>query len=103
MFRGDRLKQLRENKGYTHAQLAEMLEVGFAQIYRFETNKQPSSDTVAKMAQIFNVSSDYLLGLTHDPSPHFQADELTSQERKILTALRQGNGMEAIRLIASGE
>lgn len=101
MFRGDRLKQLRESRNYTHAELADLINVGFAQIYRFEAQKaSPTADILAKLAEVFNVSADYLLGLTDEQAPHFRVDNLSPEEREVLAELRRGNKLAAIRAIA---
>lgn len=100
MLRGDRLKSLRTRKGYTHAELAELLDVGTRQIARYESKEtDPSSEIVTRIAAVFNVSSDYLLGLTDDPSPALKIDNLTHQERFVIAAMRRGDTVEAIKAI----
>jgi transcriptional regulator with XRE-family HTH domain len=102
MFRGDRLKQLREARQYTHAELAALLDVGYAQINRYEAGRTtPAGDVIVRIAEVFNVSTDYLLGLTDDQTPHFRVDNLSAKERAILSAVRHGDPMEAIRIIAN--
>lgn len=59
---GWRLKVLRTYKGLTQEELAEMLGVTRYQIYNYESaNREPKFETVIKIADIFNVSIDYLL------------------------------------------
>ena len=104
MLLGDRLKQLREARQYTHAELAGLLNVGYAQIYRYEANRTvPSADILARMSHVFNVSTDYLLSLTDDPTPHFRVDNLSAKERAILRAVRDGDALEAIKVIVGDE
>jgi len=104
-MRGDRLRHLREALDYTQEYLAELLNVGVLQIYRYESEKnEPSGEVVAKLAQIFGVSSDYLLGLVEDPTPSsMEGQRLSPKERAVLAALRRGERMEAIKLIANDE
>ncbi len=99
MFRGDRLKTLREKHGYTHAELADLLNIGFAQIYRFESGKGPSSDVLIRIADLFDVSADYLLGLTPDPDAYRREDNLSRQEQHVIDALRRGDKVEAVKAI----
>jgi transcriptional regulator with XRE-family HTH domain len=101
MLRGDRLKTLRESKGYTHQELAELLSVGSAQIWRYEAGKTaPSADVLARVAQVFDVSVDYLLDLTDEPlPPGVSESDLTAKERNVVAALRRGENYEAIKLI----
>lgn len=104
MLRGDRFRILRENKGYTHEELAELLELGTTQIWRYENGKtDPSADILARISQVFEVSADYLLGLTDDPNPNLKIDNLTSQERKVLAAMRHGDVVEAMKALLSAE
>jgi transcriptional regulator with XRE-family HTH domain len=102
MFKGDRLKHLREHRGITHQELAAMLDVGYAQIYRYENNKvDPVGQVLDRMASLFDVSVDYLLGRTDNPTPHIQSDDLTDQEIRAIAAWRQGNIRQAIREIVN--
>lgn len=103
MINGDRLRDLRIEYGYTKEELAELLSIGVAQIWRYETGKtDPSSEVVARYAKLFHVSSDYLLGLTNDPCGQQDAD-LSHKERHIIAALRRGEKLEAIKAIANDE
>jgi len=102
-MRGDRLKKVREERGYTQEKLAEFLNIGQLQIWRYENGEtEPKADTLAKIASFLNVSADYLLGLSDTPGGFFQTD-FTMKERKILSALRQGEPMEAIKVIVDDE
>lgn len=62
---GERLKELRKEKNLTQAQLGELLNTSHATINRYEKNiHEPDLDTINKLADIFDVSVDYLLGRT---------------------------------------
>ncbi|WNW16693.1 helix-turn-helix domain-containing protein [Lactiplantibacillus plantarum] len=63
----DRVKEISKKRGLTLAQLNE--KVGFKQnvIYSWKT-KTPSVDKVKAVADVLNVSVDYLLGNTNDNS-----------------------------------
>ena len=62
---GNRIKWLRNEKGIGQNQLAKDLCVSNASISYWETGKQqPSAEAVFKLAQYFNVSADFILGLT---------------------------------------
>ncbi|MGN1066865.1 MAG: helix-turn-helix domain-containing protein [Candidatus Fimimonas sp.] len=59
-----RLKELRLEKGFTQQQIAEMLDIRQQSYTRYEYGTgEPSLDTLVKIAKIFDVSTDYLLGL----------------------------------------
>ncbi|MCD8355966.1 MAG: helix-turn-helix domain-containing protein [Clostridia bacterium] len=64
------LKELRKNKKITQAKLAEMLGVSRSTISMWEIDEsQPDNDTLVKIADIFNVSTDFLLGQESDLIP----------------------------------
>ncbi|MFI3253891.1 MAG: XRE family transcriptional regulator [Eubacteriales bacterium] len=67
---GTRVKGLREIEGITQKDLAERLQVSKANMCKYESNSiEPSMKTITKIASIFNVSTDYLLGTDgHSPS-----------------------------------
>lgn len=101
-MRGDRLRELRTQKNLTHEELAERLSIGVAQIWRYENEKtDPNTKMLTKFAQFFDVSTDYLLGLTDDPKSNLKIDNLTTKERQILAAMRRGEVVEAIRAIVT--
>lgn len=61
-----RLKELRLQEGYTQTQLAEMLNIHQQSYIRYEYGTgEPSLETLVKIATIFGVTSDYLLGLSN--------------------------------------
>jgi transcriptional regulator with XRE-family HTH domain len=98
--RGERLREARLQKGLSMERLAEQLNLGTRQIHRYESGiTKPSSDTVAALALLLGVSSDFLLGLTDDPRPCHHEDELSAQERKFISAWRRGRYLEALREI----
>ena len=101
-MRGDRLRDLRLHYNYTHEELAEMLNLGVAQIWRYEAGKtDPSGAILSRIASVFNTSTDYLLGLTDDPDPSLKVDNLTPLEKQVLSAMRRGEYIEAIKVIVS--
>ena len=62
---GLRLKELRESRNLSQNKLAEMLEVDRTTISSYECDRiAPSALIVKKVALHFNVTADYLLGLT---------------------------------------
>ncbi|EDN7006438.1 helix-turn-helix domain-containing protein [Listeria monocytogenes] len=62
----ERIKKLSAKKGITISQLTSELEMGENSIYRWKTQK-PALDKLQKVADYFNVSTDYLLGRTDNP------------------------------------
>lgn len=60
---GNRIKTLREELGLKQEELANKMSVSTSAIGMYETNKrEPNNELILKLAQFFNVSTDYLLG-----------------------------------------
>ncbi|MBQ8658990.1 MAG: helix-turn-helix transcriptional regulator [Clostridia bacterium] len=64
---GERLKTLRTEKNIGQNKLAADIEVSNASISYWENGKQePSAQALFKLALYFDVSVDYILGITDD-------------------------------------
>lgn len=73
-----RLKELRKQKKWTLAKLSEKTHIAINTLSQYETGKrEPSFDILFKLAEIFNVSVDYLLGRDK------QQNQLTNNETQI--------------------
>jgi len=95
---GHRLKRVRQDRGYTQEQLAEMVGINLKQVGRHENGEtKPDGEIVARYAQALEVSTDYLLGVSDDPNPDVQIGDLSREERAIIASLRRGERMEAIK------
>lgn len=67
----DRLKELRKERRLTQVKLGEMLNYGYTAIANYESGRnQPSIPDLKKIASIFNVSMDYLLGVNDIRHPY---------------------------------
>lgn len=63
---GERLRMLRTEKGLTMQQMAEMLGITTGAWAKYERNEaEPTFDKLVKIADFFNVSTDFLLGRTN--------------------------------------
>ncbi len=63
----ERLKYLRNEKELSQRQLANELKISNAAIQRWESEMRiPNAEAIVLLAKYFNVSADYLLGLTDD-------------------------------------
>lgn len=62
---GQRLKELREEAGMTQKEVAAKLGINSVTYLHYEkSQRQPSLSMLADMAKLFDVSVDYLLGLS---------------------------------------
>ena len=59
-----RLRELRKEAGLSQKQVAEKLNMRQQSYAQYESNvSEPNLETLAKIARIFQVSTDYLIGL----------------------------------------
>lgn len=62
---GKRIKMLREDERLNQKELAKALNISNTTLSQYETGQRtPSDDIKIKLANFFNVSTDYLLGIT---------------------------------------
>lgn len=72
----ERLKNLRKEKKYTQVNLSEMLNYGYTAIANYESGRnEPSIADLKKIAAIFDVSLDYLLGVSDTRRPYIMDEE----------------------------
>ena len=65
----DRLKQLRKQAKLQQKELGERIGLGANAISMMETgNRETSFEKLVLLAEFFQVSTDYLLGITDDPT-----------------------------------
>ncbi len=66
----NRLKLLREERGMKQSTLGNLLNVKDSAISKYESEKVPlTGDALIKLSEIFNVSADYILGLSDERFP----------------------------------
>ena len=62
---GERIKQLRNAHNFTQEDLSIQLEVSRPTVNRYERETRDiSTNILIQLSQIFNVSTDYILGIT---------------------------------------
>lgn len=62
---GDKLKSLRTEKKLTQKQIADQIGLAISAVSSYESgSRYPSYDVLVRLARIFHVSTDYLLGMT---------------------------------------
>ena len=66
-----RLRRLRKSRNINQARLAKMLGYGYTAIANYESGRnEPSLGDLRRIADFFDVSTDYLLGRTDDQYSH---------------------------------
>lgn len=79
----DRILELLEEKGVSGAEMSRQCGFSNAVFSQWKNKKQnPSAEKVSKMAEYFNVSVDYLLGITDikKEKPRVRSDEELDRE-----------------------
>lgn len=81
----NRIKDLREEKNWTQIRLSTALGVTQETISAYENGKhKPSVSTLSKLAEIFNASMDYIMGLS-DERHAIRIDSLSELEIRCLS------------------
>ena len=76
---GRRINELRTALGWSQVELAKRLKVAKQTVSNWENeNIQPSIEMLIRLAKLFNVTTDYLLGLEN--TPRLSLDGLNEQE-----------------------
>lgn len=76
---GERIADLREQRGWIKAELAQQVDVDASTIGRIESGETQKigNDLILRLAKLFGVSSDFILCLSDDTEPkNFSIGEL---------------------------
>jgi transcriptional regulator with XRE-family HTH domain len=78
---GERLRKIRKNKKLTQKQLASTLKLAESTVSMYERDERdPSKELIIKIAELFEVSTDYLFGRTDDPTTDKETNKTTEEE-----------------------
>lgn len=91
---GDRLKELRLQNGMTQKDLADRIGVTKSVVSFYELRERtPSPEVLIKLATIFHVSSDYLLGIEKGKSIDITGLDYDDEKalRAVVEQLRKKN------------
>lgn len=84
-----RLRTARRAKGFTQEELAELVCTTKGTISNYENNHStPPNDMLRQLADILNVSTDWLLGRTDEPTS-YSGSSSTAAEKRSLDELLQ--------------
>ena len=73
----NRIKEIRERNGLKQSDLAKKMNCTTTSISRYESGEREiDSETINRICDIFNVTSDYLLCRSDNPSPQISAEDL---------------------------
>ena len=93
MTKGEKIRHLREQKGLTQTELAEIVKTSKQNIYKYETGKITNipSDMIEKLCAALGVSPSYLMGWgeTEKESPAVIGEAVSESSVQWLTSLSQ--------------
>lgn len=97
---GERLKALRKEKGLTQEQLAAIIGVERSSIGKYEGKSKiiPSDDVKYRIAELFGVTVDYLMGYTDNRQP-IDPSSTSTDEARLLGMFRNLNTTGQARLL----
>lgn len=86
----DRLKAARKERKYTQQEMANRLRVTQPQYADWERGRyEPAGETVAEMASILSVTSDFLYGLVDNPDETLKEAGLSDFELQVVRVIRK--------------
>ena len=93
---GDRLKELRVQNGLTQKELGDRIGVTKSVVSYYELQERtPSPEVLVKLAAVFHVTSDYLLGIEKRRSIDITGLDADDEKvvRMMIEQLRKKNGI----------
>lgn len=93
---GDKIKQLRKQYSYTQAQLAKKIDMSQQAIARWENGTaSPNPEMLIALAEVFNVTVDYLIGKTLNQDEAIYLDATASERIPVVGVIKAGYDMYA--------
>jgi transcriptional regulator with XRE-family HTH domain len=95
-----RLRERRQALRISQKTLAGLIGTNQGQISKVETGESaPSSDLLAELARVLEVSADWLLGLSDEMNCEVMQADLNATELEAVSAWRHGERLQAIKTI----
>lgn len=85
----ERFNQLCKETNTSRYKLSKLIGISNSTMYGWDKGQQPSADTVVKIADYFEISTDYLLGRSNDLGIINTNANLTPDEEEVLLLYRQ--------------
>lgn len=100
MYFSKRLKKLRGEAKLTQKELADRIGVSRATVAGYETKgKEPSYETLLKIARVLDCSVDYLMGNTNERSPADKIKKAISDDPELQETWEEISKRENLQLL----
>ncbi|MDO4988398.1 MAG: helix-turn-helix transcriptional regulator [Synergistes sp.] len=97
---GNRIKQLRKLRGLTQDRLAEIMDISRVTISVWETDVNvPSAESIVELANILNVSTDFLLTGTQRDRDISQMSDKAAIFCELFDALPEASQIEVVKFL----
>lgn len=83
-----RMRDLREDSDMKQSTLAEALNISQSAISGYECGREPPLEVIFQYAEFFNVSVEYMLGLTNEKRPVVKEDERAIEKMQTAACAR---------------
>ncbi len=91
----NRLKELRKSRNLLQKDIANILKISNSAYSYWETGRfEPDSESLAMLADYYNVSIDYLLGRTDSPTPPYPSGGIEDVRTELKRLGIDGNDEE---------
>lgn len=102
-FQPERMKALRLKRKLSLRKLADMMDLDWVTLQRYERGKiEPKVNRAAEIANILGTSTSYLCGEIDDPDMVLLISDLSQEEREMLLARKRGD-LELLSRLAHKE
>ena len=91
----ERIRTLRKKEHLTQTEFGKLFNIEKTTVSSYERNQSIPHDSIKiAICKRFNVTMDYLVGLSDTPQPAFFIPRLTPHETKVITAYRDQPDMQ---------
>lgn len=93
----ERIRELRKRFGWTQKELAKRINVSQQTVGSWEVGRaEPSSETLTRLAELFEVTTDYLLGGSQPQKKYYELtdkekNDIAVQAEKLIEGIENGD------------
>lgn len=96
-----RLKEIMHKRGKNSTELAAIIGISERNMRRIVAGGSTSDESITAIAKALEVSADWLLGISDDPSSHMRLDNMNEDEKAVVAAMRRGDDKTVMKILAN--